>query len=62
MDDLIALCNGLRGALANALAPGELPVAGEALDEAVAVYKWHRRIAGDARKRNPLLQLLYKGG
>ena len=25
-------------------------------------YRWHRRIAGDARKRNALLQLLYKGG
>ena len=62
MDDLIALCNGLRAALPSVLAPGELPLAGEALDEAIAVYKWHRRIAGDARKRNPLLQLLYKGG
>ncbi|MFL5641931.1 MAG: hypothetical protein ACJ771_06280 [Chloroflexota bacterium] len=62
MDDLISLCNGLRAALPSVLAPGELPVAGEALDEAIAVFKWHRRIAGDARKRNPLLQLLYKGG
>jgi hypothetical protein len=32
------------------------------LDEAIAVYRWHRRIAGDARKRNALLQLIYKGG
>ncbi|MFL5676421.1 MAG: hypothetical protein ACJ77X_02150 [Chloroflexota bacterium] len=62
MDDLIALCNGLRAALPTVLAPGELPLAGEALDEAIAVFKWHRRLAGDGRKRNPLLQLLYKGG
>ena len=24
-------------------------------------FKWHRRIAGDARKRNRLLQAIYKG-
>ncbi len=32
------------------------------LDAAIKVYRWHRRLAGDARKRNALLQLLYKGG
>jgi hypothetical protein len=62
MDDVIALCNGLRAAFPSVLAPGELPLAGEALDAAIAGYKWHRRIAGDARKKNALLQLLYKGG
>jgi hypothetical protein len=59
---MIALCNGLRTAFASVLAPGELPPASAALDEAIAVYRWHRRIAGDARKRNPILALLYKGG
>jgi len=44
------------------LAPGALPFADEALAQAIARYNWHRRIAGDARKRNALLQLLYKGG
>jgi hypothetical protein len=62
MDDLIRLCEGLRGALPSVLAPGEMAPAGAALDEAIKVYRWHRRLAGDARKRNPLLQLLYKGG
>ena len=62
MDDVIALCNGLRTALPAVLAPGELPLATEALDAAVERYRWHRRIAGDARKKNALLQLLYKGG
>jgi hypothetical protein len=33
-----------------------------AIDEAVAQYKWHRRLAGDARKRNAFLQFIYKGG
>ncbi len=62
MDDLVALCEGLRTAFPNVLAPGELAPASKALDAAIAVYRWHRRIAGDARKRNALLQLLYKGG
>lgn len=62
MDDLVALCEGLRAALPSALAPDELPSANAALDAAIAVYRWHRRIAGDARKRNRLLQFIYKGG
>jgi len=61
MDDVIGLCNGLRSAFPSVLAPGELPLADESLDAAIEVYRWHRRLAGDARKRNALLQLLYKG-
>jgi hypothetical protein len=62
MDDVIGLCEGLRAAFPSILAPGELPLASEALDQAISRYRWHRRLAGDARKRNALLQLLYKGG
>ena len=61
MDDLVALCNGLRAAFSSVLAPGELGSASEALDAAIKVYRWHRRIAGDARRRNPILAFLYKG-
>lgn len=61
MDDLIALCDALRTAFPSVLAPGELAPAGAGLDAAIKAYRWHRRIAGDARKRNALLQLLYKG-
>ncbi len=61
MDDLVALCEGLRTAFPSVLAPGELGAASEALDAAIKVYRWHRRVAGDARKRNALLRLLYKG-
>jgi hypothetical protein len=61
MDDLVALCEGLRAALPSVLSPAELPEAGAALDAAIEVYRWHRRIAGDARKRNRLLQFIYKG-
>jgi hypothetical protein len=62
LDDLIRLCDGLRAALPGVLAPDELPLGGRALDEAVSVLKWHRRLAGDARKKNAFLQFIYKGG
>ena len=58
----MALCEGIPPPCPSVLAPGELPAAGAALDEAIAVYKWHRRLAGDARKKNAFLQFLYKGG
>jgi hypothetical protein len=62
MDDLVALCEGLRAALPSVLAPAELAAASAALDGAIEVYRWHRRLAGDARKKNAFLQFLYKGG
>jgi hypothetical protein len=62
MDDLIALCNGLHQALPDVLSDEEMVPADATLDAAIKAYRWHRRIAGDARKRNALLQLLYKGG
>ncbi len=62
LDDLVGLCEGLRAALPSVLAPGELPPASAALDAAIEVYRWHRRLAGDARRKNAFLQFLYKGG
>ena len=62
LDDLINLCDGLRAALPIVLAPHEMHDAEAALDAAIAQYRWHRRLAGDARKRNPFLQFIYKGG
>ena len=62
MDDLVALCEGLRVALPSVLAPAEMAAASSALDAAIEVYRWHRRLAGDARKKNAFLQFLYKGG
>jgi hypothetical protein len=61
MDALIALCHGLRAALPSILASTELSAAAEALDAAIGAYSWHRRIAGDARRKNAFLQFLYKG-
>ncbi len=62
MDDLIALCRGLHQALPDVLSSAEMVPADATLDEAIKAYRWHRRLAGDARKRNALLQLIYKGG
>jgi hypothetical protein len=62
MDDLVTLLEALRDALPAVLSDEEKEPANEAIDEAVAVFSWHRRIAGDARRRNPLLAALYKGG
>ena len=61
MDDLITLCNGLRRGAAAVVEPGAMASIDAGLDEAIAVFKWHRRLAGDARKRNPFLAFIYKG-
>jgi hypothetical protein len=62
LDDLINLCEGLRAAIAGAMAPPVADEADRSIDAAIAQYKWHRRIAGDGRKRNAFLQFIYKGG
>jgi len=61
MDDLITLCNGLRRAAGAVVEPGAMNAIDAGLDEAITVFKWHRRLAGDARKRNPFLAFIYKG-
>lgn len=61
MDDLVKLCEALRAAAGSFLADAEVPPMHVAIDQAIAVFKWHRRLAGDARKRNRLLQAIYKG-
>jgi hypothetical protein len=61
MDDLVALAEGCRRSLAATLVPGEDDTAQAAIDEAIRVFRWHRRLAGDARRRNRLLHALYKG-
>jgi hypothetical protein len=62
MDDLVTLSEGLRSALSTVLSPEEQVPADAALDEAIATFRWYRRIAGDARKRNRILAALYRGG
>jgi hypothetical protein len=62
MDDLVRLCEGIRQAATTVLSGDELGAADAALDDAIDVYRWSRRLAGDARKKNAFLQFIYKGG
>lgn len=61
MDDVVRLMEGLRSAVRGVLSAEEMVSADAALDEAVKVYHWYRRLSGDARKRNPILDKLYRG-
>jgi hypothetical protein len=61
MDDVVRLMEGLRAGARGVLSPEELVAADAALDEAVTVYRWYRRLSGDNRKRNRILDFLYKG-
>jgi hypothetical protein len=61
MNDLITICEGVRAALGATLARGDMGMVDAAVDAMIERFKWHGRIAGDARKKNRLLQALYKG-
>ncbi len=61
MDDIIRICEGLRAGAGGVLAEDELAVAESALDEAIGVYRRYRGLSGDARKRNRILDVLYRG-
>ena len=61
MDDIIRICEGLRAGARGVLAEDEMAAADRALDEAVKVYRWYRRLSGDARKKNPIVDAIYKG-
>jgi hypothetical protein len=61
MDDLIRVVEALRQAAANSLPPEARPAADRAVEAAIAAFKRHRRLAGDARRRNKLLEAIYKG-
>jgi hypothetical protein len=61
MNDLITLCEGIRASVGSALARGDMGPVDAAIDAMIDRFKWHGRIAGDARKKNRLLQAIYKG-
>jgi hypothetical protein len=61
MNDLIAICEGIRAAVGATLARGDMGIVDTAIDAMIERFKWHGRIAGDARKKNRLLQAIYKG-
>ena len=61
MDDVVGLCEGLRAGARGILSEEEMVPANTALDEAVKIFLWHRRLSGDQHKRNKLSETLYKG-
>ena len=61
MNDLITICEGIRAAIGAILPRADHPPVDAAIDEMIERFKWHGRIAGDGRKRNRLLQAIYKG-
>ena len=61
MDDLATIANAVGTVLDATLAPEAAAHASAAIAAAVDVYHWHRRLGGDARKRNRILHAIYKG-
>jgi len=61
MDDVVTMCEGLRRAAGSVLDARTLPALDAAIDEGITVFRWYGRLAGDARKRNPILAFIYKG-
>lgn len=61
LDDVIALCKGVRLGATAAASPAAGPAIDAAIDAALKALRWHRRLAGDARKRNPFIAFIYKG-
>jgi hypothetical protein len=61
LDDVIGLAEGLRAAANAAVQPDARATIDASVDAAIAVLRWHRRLAGDARKKNPFIEFIYKG-
>lgn len=61
LDDIVVLCEGLGSGLATVVTPAAVTVVDAAVAGAVKALRWHRRLAGDGRKRNPIIQFIYKG-
>jgi hypothetical protein len=62
MDDMVAILEGLRSACPTVLSPVEMATADRAIDAGIEQFLVFRKLAGDARKRNPILAAIYKGG
>ncbi len=62
MDDLANLVESIGIAAASLLTDEERADGDRAVAEAAEVFRWHRRVGGDARRRNPILAAIYRGG
>jgi hypothetical protein len=61
LDDIVGIARGLQAATATVIQPAAMPAVDAAIEAAVAALRWHRRLGGDARKRNPVIAFIYKG-
>jgi hypothetical protein len=61
MGDLMVLCEGVRAAVGATIASADMGPVDAAIDAMIERFKWHGRLAGDGRRRNRLLQAIYKG-
>lgn len=61
MNDLINLSDCIRTAIGASLARADMSDVDAAIEAMIERFKWHGRIAGDGRKKNRLLQAIYKG-
>jgi hypothetical protein len=61
VDDVVQLCEGIRAGARGIVGEQETASVDQAIDAAIDVYRWYRRLAGDARRRNPIAAALYKG-
>lgn len=61
MADVVTLCEGLRRTAGAVVQPVAGPAIDGAIDAAIEVFRWHGRLAGDGRKRHPLIAFIYKG-
>lgn len=61
LDDVIALCEGLRSGAMSVVGPDARTSVDASIDAAIAALRWHRRLGGDARKRNTFIAFIYKG-
>lgn len=62
LSDVINLLEGIRAASRSVLSGDEQRAADAGIDAAIKNLRWHLRLAGDARKRNPIIAAIYKGG
>jgi hypothetical protein len=61
MDDLVNIAEGVRAAIGAILPLADMGPVDGAVDAMIERFRWNRRIAGDARKRNRILAAIYKG-
>jgi hypothetical protein len=61
MDDAIGLLEGIRAASRAVVGGDAIAAADAAIDAGVLAFRESRKLAGDARPRNRIIQFLYKG-